>query len=301
MDALPGSVHKNTRWIRRTGARNLLCWLENFPGETWQQRWQCSPADNGPGSWHDLLAAWLLEQGVSPGQPGARKAGALALVRADVIRPSLPWLMSSKSQHLREAAAYRDPDGFATLAAAVGVDFWKEPLAMRAAHQLAMLILSKGGKINDITVGDCLELNALEARHYQRTGGRTLFYAWLRDLQNFPEDAPATLRGFSKHAGQVGVAELVDRYQLQCRPVRDVLVDYLAERESALDYSSLNQLSRNLAKHFWADLEQHHPGINSFHLAPEVCSAWKQRARVKKSLRRMPGRLQVPWLCWLLL
>ena len=88
-----------------------MCWLENFPGETWQQRWQCSPADNGPGSWHDLLAAWLLEQGVSPGQPGARKAGALALVRADVIRPSLPWLMSSKSQHLREAAADKEPMG----------------------------------------------------------------------------------------------------------------------------------------------------------------------------------------------
>ena len=49
------------------------------------------------------------------------------------------------------------------------------------------------------------------------------------------------------------------------RPVRDLLVDYLRERQPAMDYGSLEQLARRLGM-FWADLEAHHPGIDSLHL-----------------------------------
>ena len=38
---------------------------------------------------------------------------------------------------------------------------------------------------------------------------------------------------------------------------------------------------------FWADLERHHPGIDSLHLPPEVAAAWKQRLRT--SSRPSPG------------
>ena len=37
--------------------------------------------------------------------------------------------------------------------------------------------------------------------------------------------------------------ELIDRYDLAGPPVRDLLVDYLKERQPALDYSSLRKLS----------------------------------------------------------
>lgn len=156
-------------------------------------------------------------------------------------------------------------------------------MATQAAHQIAMLILSKGGKIRDITVGDCLELKEVEARTYRQADGRSLFYNWLRDLGNFPTDAPATLRDVTKHTGRLSVAQLVDRYGLKCRPIRDLLVEYLAEREAALDFVSLNQLSKTLAKHFWADLEHHHPGIDSLRLEAEVISGWKERVRVKRT------------------
>ncbi len=39
---------------------------------------------------------------------------------------------------------------------------------------------------------------------------------------------------------------------LQCKPVRDLLVDYLKERQPALDYASLDSVSRSLAGLFWA-------------------------------------------------
>ena len=54
-------------------------------------------------------------------------------------------------------------------------------------------------------------------------------------------------------------------------------MDYLQERQPALDYSTLNAISSILGKLFWADLEQHHPGITSLHLPDDVARAWKQR------------------------
>lgn len=36
-----------------------------------------------------------------------------------------------------------------------------------------------------------------------------------------------------------------------------------------------------LGKRFWADLEQHHPGLDSLHLPADVADAWKQRLRTK--------------------
>jgi len=42
-----------------------------------------------------------------------------------------------------------------------------------------------------------------------------------------------------------------------------VLVDYLRERQPSVDFSSLQRFAYLLGKLFWADLEAHHPGIDS--------------------------------------
>ncbi|MDQ7908873.1 hypothetical protein RB614_30510 [Phytohabitans sp. ZYX-F-186] len=44
-----------------------------------------------------------------------------------------------------------------------------------------------------------------------------------------------------------------------------------------------------LAGSFWADLEQHHPGIDSLNLSNDVALAWKERTRLTRD-RRFPGR-----------
>jgi hypothetical protein len=62
--------------------------------------------------------------------------------------------------------------------------------------------------------------------------------------------------------------------------MRDVLVHYLTERAPALDYNSLATLSQMLTEHFWADLERHHPGIDTLRLPDGAGHAWKQRIRV---------------------
>jgi integrase len=96
----------------------------------------------------------------------------------------------------------------------------------------------------------------------------------------FPPHAPATIRTFLTR-GQHEVGQLIDRYGIECGPIRDLLVDYLRERRPRLDYVTLSGLSRTLGKVFWRDLEQHHPGIDSLRLDPQVAAGWKQRLLTK--------------------
>jgi hypothetical protein len=44
-------------------------------------------------------------------------------------------------------------------------------------------------------------------------------------------------------SGQMSVEEMVDRYHIQCRPIRDLLVDYLREFQVSADYNTVLGLS----------------------------------------------------------
>lgn len=73
--------------------------------------------------------------------------------------------------------------------------------------------------------------------------------------------------------------------------IRRVLAHH-AERQPALDYTSLETLANFLGKLFWADLERHHPGIDSLHLAAEVADNWKQRLRTfTKTIHSPDGQM----------
>lgn len=265
------------------GARLLLTWLETFPGDTWQERWQATPTANKPEQWLETVRQWARTIGRSH---VSLQAGMLALICGDVIRPDLRWLAASPSRYLRPAIqTARDPEGFARLEDAgppTGDSGRNSSVALKVISQI---IAAYGGKVEDITVGDCLARLMVSRRDSR---GPRLAYAWLRDLGQFPSDAPATLANFENRSGQATPAELVDRYRLQCKSVRDLIVDYLTERQTNLDYSSLKTLSSTLANLFWADLEKHEPGINSLHLSPEAGAAWKTRIANKTVRRRQP-------------
>lgn len=94
------------------------------------------------------------------------------------------------------------------------------------------------------------------------------------------EDAPAAIEMFSGR-GQPTCEQLIDRYQIACAPVRDVLVDYLRERQPSVDFSTLQRLAYLLGKLFWADLEAHHRGIDTLKLPRDVAAAWKQRVMTR--------------------
>jgi hypothetical protein len=275
---------------RRRGLAKLLDWLECQPGETWQDRWLASGADTAGFDWADLPLS-----GRVPARRHHRDelcCGLALLVAGQVIRPGYPWLLRQRQAlMLAEARAAIDPDGFQNL----------DPHAQHAAswarsdalNKLTWIVIRKGGLVRDITVGDCFELTtALQEHHFRGSAGRPLFYAMLKKAGVFPAAAPERLRVL-RLDGRRSVEQIVDAYGIECRAVRDLLVEYLTERSPELDHTSLRSVARNLCRLFWRDLEIHHPGIDSLRLAPEVAQAWKERLAHIRDTGGQPVRPRV--------
>lgn len=131
------------------------------------------------------------------------------LICADVIRPSLRFLTEPATFRLLadEMARSRDLEGFAALAAMA------DPVLGQASgtrddevNRIAAIMAAKGGRVRDITVGDCLEFLGLLAQEREQTtrhrGGRT-FYQRLHRLGVFgpearPPSAPSPTAGSSQ-------------------------------------------------------------------------------------------------------
>lgn len=96
-----------TRAGRRRGVDKLLRWLSDFPGETWQQRWKASRAEEIPGAdWTDLPLRSLRQSGSSPSYGRVDlTSGLLMLVCGDVIRPELAWMLTRTLRRKRPGRA----------------------------------------------------------------------------------------------------------------------------------------------------------------------------------------------------
>ena len=284
---------------RRRGVLAVVAWLQARPGETWQERWRASGAETAA-DWRSLVDPSDGRARPSVTRPlGHLAPGLLVMICGDVIRPSLAFVLASAGTRRNlapEMARTRDPEGFAALARSVDAADVGLQAAQQALTRVACILAAKGGLVCDVTVGDCVELLELARQMRGEDEGRAgspLFYQLLRATGALGDDAPATLRVFSGR-GRPGPAQLIDRYQIACRPVRDVLVDYLAERQASADFSSLQRFAYLLGKLFWADLEAHHPGIDSLKLPREVAAAWTERVMTKtrggQTTARLDGR-----------
>jgi len=276
---------------RRLGMVRLLGWLSEQSGDTWQQRWETSGADaSGNADWWKPMLAWARPQRPHCGVTlsSNMRVCALMLVCADVIRPTVEWVLNPRApQNLVPLmATLRDPDGFTELGALCDASHAGRTLKGAALRRAATILVVKGGTLRDVTVGDCLELSLAIDGRTLRTNKAMSFYQLLHEMGVFEPGAPTTLRAFGT-GGQLSPAQLIDRYAIACRPVRDLLVAYLAERQPMLDHTTMRNLAFHLGGLFWRDLERHHPGIASLHLAPEVSAAWKQRIMMKS--RRLVG------------
>ena len=270
---------------RRRGLGLLLAWLREQPGASWQDRWLASGADAAGARWRQLPAHWLRGRGHdADGQHAVFGAALTVAICAEVVRPGLAWLVAAVPRGgglVRCMAQTRDVEGFARLRQACDRDAQTPAATGHTLHRGAVVLAAKGGTIADITVGDVVELLDVEADAHRRPMAHgAAFYRTLHQMGVFAPTAPARLREL-RSRGQRTPEQLIDRFGLACRPVRDLLVDYLRERQPALDYSSLRTLAADLGKVFWKDLERHHPGIDSLHLPPEVAAAWKQRLRTR--------------------
>ena len=283
-------ANSSSQSYRKFGLIRVLDWLAAQPGRTWQDRWNASGAAiDGHADWRPAVAQWLRDTGrIAAGNLTAEtqlSVGMMQLICADVIRPGMSWLLTAATPRnlSGEMTRTRDPAGFAKLSELGSTSLASYSVTRTALEWVAIIVAAKGGTVADITVGDCLELLEISDALFPNSGGKgPSFYQLLHEMGVFPAGAPATVRMFNPNfQGQLTAGQLVDRYGLACRPVRDLLVDYLRERQPAVDYATLRGLSTVLAGAFWKDLENHHPGIDSLRLAPDIAAAWRERLQTK--------------------
>jgi integrase len=277
------SASAEVRRSMRRGLTSLLDWLEQQPGMTWQDRWLASGAEAAGAAWTDLVTGGTPSLAAKPA--GHVRNDLLTAMRlmltGQVLRPGYGWLLRYRPSVLLEEARGRiDPAGFARLRAHFDATGRRNPQDLKEAlNRITWILLSKGGLIGDITIGDCVELgDALQEHQCQGANNRPLFYALLAETGVLPAGAPPTMRA-ARMTGQLTPAGLVAKYGLKDASMRELFTSYLAERAAELDYASLVGMANTLCGNFWRDLEQHHPGIASLRLDSEVTAAWKERLR----------------------
>ncbi|MDO0929842.1 hypothetical protein QQY24_32535 [Streptomyces sp. TG1A-8] len=257
------------------GTAAILEWLLTHPGDGWQQRWLAAGADT------DL--DWL--NAVPPGpQPTMRRrrertlVGVASLLLTQVVLPSYDFLTAYNSASLfREVRKSVQPEVFDRMIRQASETSMLERRVTKGLNVLAKLVLRGGRGPAQLTGEDFEGFRQWAVRRDGRIPDG-VFPAWdlLRGVDIVPRNL--TYRAFL-HQGQRPTAELVDRYELRCRLVRDVLVRYLEERRPGLDYGSFTGLVSQLVGGFWADIEQHHPEVDSLRLPEEVAAAWKERLK----------------------
>lgn len=256
------------------GARTVLGWLAGHPGAGWQQRWIAASCDEGAG--------WIDELLATDPRVCARlelRAGLSMLLLCRVVLPSYTFLADYQPYNLYlDVQQVHRPQVFARLRAGgpeLGLDRRQLDGGLRL---LAKLVLHTGREVDQLAAEDIQAYRAWSIRESRRSKtGIHASWTLLRQVVDLGEHA--TLREALRF-GQRPTAELVDRYRIQCRPVRGLLIRYLDERRPAMDHGSFLALVTVLVRNFWVDIEHHHPGIDTLRLPDEVAEAWKLRMAV---------------------
>jgi integrase len=242
--------------------------LEQFAGDDWQTRWETSGSD----------VPSIRMAGTSGRRPAGREMTALIVL--DVVRPLPSWFSRATPSHL--FIAYRrlhEPVMFNQLTAAIAAEEATRTAGMLALTALTRVRLHTGVPLQDVSPADFSAV----VDSYRRSARRLVAVelAW-RALQ-----ATGGLIGAGpnerahNHAGPASVEHTIDRFGIQCRPIRDLLVAYVREREPSVDHSTMLQLSSMLACRFWLEIENIEPGVSDLRLKPETIIAWKDRVRYR--------------------
>jgi len=264
------SVERNGRALNRHGMLWLLERLEEFPGRTWQQRWEAAGL-NGPGHPVESLA------GDDRQRRTRFNAAAQHAYCMRLIRPSLAAFNATR--------LFRYADRFRRVAGDPLLEEFCERLERQPVatdrRLKAMLDICTMLTVYGIDLGG---LTAEAVVHYaeQTPGFTAAATAWpvLHDMGRFPAWVPRTLQD-ARVRGQQPVGALVDRHRLRNPEVRELLVDYLRRRSVEVDYSTLDNLVRNLVQYFWKVVEDVNPGQADLRLDEQTVQEWKQRLLVR--------------------
>ncbi|WP_063008987.1 site-specific integrase [Nocardia kruczakiae] len=98
----------------------------------------------------------------------------------------------------------------------------------------------------------------------------------LWETGHFPASTPPTMRAFLV-AGQRSVDELVDRYPIRDKAIRQLLIDYISRRRADSDYCHIESMARMLAGHFRSAIEAINPAqAGSLEIDQATYGQWRE-------------------------
>lgn len=266
-----------------TEMQRLLEHLQEFPGETWQERWEAAGLNERG------RQAQQLYQGRSKAIKSTMNTSAGHAFAMRLIQPSLLAFRSYRFSHYLRwfRTIAKDP---------VLEEFCERTLSLnvsrqsirRAQFDVIVPLTVFGIDIADLTP-EALLFYATESRKYGVTAGEAggdgcfaATQAWpvLSEMGHFPASTPGTLRA-AVVKGQRPVAELVDKHKIRNQGVRDLLIHYISRRSVEVDYSTLTSLVTNLVRLFWKVIEDFNPDQADLRLSSEAVTHWKENLLVR--------------------
>ena len=263
------------------GVRAILEWLSTFPGDGWQERWQNSGAD-GSADFIPTVLAHATGPVITTRQ--TVQSGLRMMILLDVLRPSYDCLAQVRLANIAQLRTYRSPTVFQQVIAN-GLAAGLQPNQVDAGVLVLMKVVVHTGKgLEAVTAADMDEFGEWSPGTNQRgraADGYRTAVELLRCTGIVTNEDAARISVNPQRKPQPSPADLVDRYQVRNPQIRALMIRYLAERQPGLDHSSLRTLAAQVVNLFWADIERHHPGIDSLHLPADVAEAWRHRVRFK--------------------
>ena len=245
----------------------------SYPGETWEQRWLASGFDAAARSWMDHFDLPACAFG-PPAQLGMN-----ILLQVRALRPSYSWLLDSRAKV--NLGKFLDTNGGDALNELRQLPDYRAVLPRQqydVESGLARVMIRTGKQIEQVT-GDDLLFYADVVKTSGRHRREHLLWELLVQLGPLAGEAPTLRAAWSAkgNSRQHSTATMVDRYGIPPSGVRNLLVDYLEEIRSGMDYGSMEGLAYRLVRLFWWEVLQINPAQADLRLSPDVATAWRER------------------------
>jgi site-specific recombinase XerD len=266
-------------WSRGVGIGQLLTYLEQFPGRTWQERFEASGLNDRGNPVRDL------HLGDHPRSYLTAALGALFCLR--VLQPRLEAFRSNKFTEYWKSFRLVQADPaldrcLDAIAQSEATRHWKN----RAFFDVCTALTTQGIAFADLTPEAFLHYAvdtrnlAMAAYSYSMHVGH-LAWQVMHEIDHFDASIPSTLRAAMRNP-KLTPRQLVERQQLKNYDVAELLIQYLERRSLDFDYSSLLSLSFLLAGNFWKQIETINPGQAGLQLEEPTYLAWRRAIAVRE-------------------
>lgn len=232
--------------------------LLEFPGDTWQARWDASRAEDVAiaGAWHTVFPGLSETAKASGTGPGVVVS---ILIRYDALRPGA-WFLN-RNGRIRLA-------GFIPWS----IGELDDECPADGRRVMTIIRASTGKHLEEVTLDDLLAFSRI-ARKPLRRGAANAWEAMKR-MGLAPMDAPSFWQ--LSHEARPDAAGMVKFYEVEPPEVAEMFTRYLRGREAQLDYSSLRNTAYELLRNFWRPIRELNPDQSDLNIPPEIAQWWKQ-------------------------